>query len=71
VNKSLLQTQEWVDLKVTAGWKSHQVEGIFVLEKTLFLGQKFLYVPEVSWGMAKKSLGYLKDFAKNQNAIFL
>jgi len=47
--KSLLQTPEWVSLKVGQGWKSHDVEGIFVLEKPLPFGRSFLYAPEVTW----------------------
>ena len=47
--KSLLQTPEWVNLKVSQGWLSHEIEGIFVLEKSLPLGLSFLYAPEVTW----------------------
>ena len=47
--KSLLQTPEWVSVKVSQGWKSHEIEGVFVLEKSLPMGRSFLYAPEVEW----------------------
>ncbi len=50
---SLLQTQEWADLKVSQGWQSHNVDGIFVLEKKLPFGKTFLYAPEVTFSDIK------------------
>ena len=67
--KSLLQTQEWVDLKVSQGWKSHEVEGIFVLEKSLPMGKSFLYAPEVAWTEVEKIQKFLENVKKiSQNA---
>lgn len=74
--KSLLQTQQWANLKVSQGWLKHEVEGIFVLEKRLPFGKSFLYAPEASWEC--KALHILAIFlekiqkiAKDRNAIFL
>ena len=73
---SLLQTRGWVDLKVSQGWRNHEVDGVFVLEKPLPLGLSFLYAPEASWEC--KALHILAIFlekiqkiAKDRNSIFL
>lgn len=64
--KSLLQTQEWADLKVGQGWKSHNIEGVFILEKPLPLGKSFLYAPEVEY----KAITNLQNLLQNlQNNI--
>ena len=47
--KSLLQTPEWVNLKVSQGWKSHEIDGVFILEKKLPMGKSFLYAPEIKY----------------------
>ena len=47
--KSLLQTPEWASFKVSQGWQSHELKGVFVLEKKLPMGKSFLYAPEVAW----------------------
>lgn len=85
--KSLLQTPEWVDLKVSQGWKSHNIDGVFVLEKSLPLGLSFLYAPEVTFNLVKshpetvvegspanagsETNSEILRFAQNDNAIFL
>ena len=71
--KSLLQTPEWVSLKVAQGWKSHEVEGIFVLEKKLPLGKSFLYAPEVEYKLLQNTKIYenTKKIAENAHSIFL
>ena len=69
--KSLLQTQEWVDLKVSQGWKSHEVDGIFVLEKSLPMGLSFLYAPEISWENIEQNLENIKKISKSCCPIFL
>jgi len=72
--KSLLQTPEWVGLKVAQGWKSHEVDGIFVLEKSLPFGQSFLYASEVEWARVKNIENFLENIKKNvkkSGTIFL
>lgn len=72
--KSLLQTPEWVGLKVAQGWESHEVDGIFVLEKSLPFGQSFLYVPELEWRAIKNLQNFLDNSQKiiqNSRKIFL
>ena len=59
--KSLLQAPEWVGLKVAQGWKSHEIDGVFILEKLLPSGKSFLYAPEVSW----EAIINLQKFTKN------
>ncbi len=71
--KSLLQTQEWADLKVSQGWKSHIIDGVFILEKSLPMGKSFLYAPEVEWGTIEDLHNFLenvKKIAKNPRPIF-
>lgn len=71
--KSLLQTPEWVGLKVSQGWKSHEVDGIFVLEKSMSFGQSFLYAPEVEWQAIKNLENFLeniKTILQNSRAPF-
>lgn len=70
--KSILQTPEWVGLKVSQGWKSYQMEGIFVLEKPLPLGFNFGYSPEVEWNKEKieKICEKLKENQKNSKTLF-
>ncbi len=63
--KSLLQTQEWVDLKVSQGWKSEKIDDIFVLEKPLPMGLSFLYAPEVEWRTIKDLQNFLEKIQKN------
>lgn len=43
---SLLQTPAWAALKHKYGWASHQIDGLFVMEKRLPLGLTLLYLPE-------------------------
>jgi lipid II:glycine glycyltransferase (peptidoglycan interpeptide bridge formation enzyme) len=70
--KSLLQTQEWVDLKVSQGWKSHEVDGIFVLEKPLPMGLSFLYAPETEYKLLQNTKIYenVKKISQNSSTIF-
>lgn len=63
--KSLLQTQEWVDLKVSQGWKSEQIDGIFVLEKPLPMGLSFLYAPETEYKAITNLQNFLQILQKN------
>jgi len=70
--KSLLQTQEWVDLKILQGWRSHEVEGIFVLEKPLPMGLSFLYAPETEYKLLQNTKIYenTKEIAEKEHSIF-
>jgi len=62
--KSLLQTQEWADFRVSQGWKAHEIEGIFVLERRLPFGKSFLYAPEVSWAQIQNT-NFITNIQKN------
>jgi len=71
--QSLLQTQEWADLKVSQGWQSHEINGVFVLEKKLPLGKSFLYAPEVDFNKLQNIQNFLTKIQKiseNSNSIF-
>jgi len=71
--KSLLQTQEWVNFKVSQGWKSHHIEGVFVLEKPLPWGKSFLYAPEVEYKTITNLqifLQKLQEIAEISHSIF-
>ena len=72
--KSLLQTPEWVSLKVSQGWKSHEVDGIFVLEKPLPMGRSFLYAPETEYKAITNLqifLQKLQKISENSRIIFI
>src|SRR3990167_7524281 len=72
--KSLLQTPEWVGLKVSQGWKSHEIDGVFVLEKPLPMGRSFLYAPETEYKAITNLQNFLQKLQKisqNARAIFL
>lgn len=71
--KSLLQTKEWADFRISQGWQAHNIDGIFVLERELPMGKSFLYAPEVEWGAIKlnKFLSNLQKNIKKNNQIFL
>ena len=45
---SILQTDEWGRFKEQFGWKASRIGGVLVLERSLPLGQRFLYAPEPS-----------------------
>lgn len=60
-----MQTQEWADLKVAQGWQSYNVEGVFVLEKPLPIGQSFLYAPETSWEALSNFENFLENIKEN------
>jgi len=71
--KSLLQTQEWATLKEKQGWKIHDPDEIFVLEKKLPLGKTFLYAPEVSFAQItdfNRFITKVDKIARNINSIF-
>ncbi len=70
--KSLLQTPEWANLKVSQGWKSHNINGVFVLEKSLPMGLSFLYAPEIEYDDAKYKNLYenTKKIAEKSKTIF-
>lgn len=71
--QSLLQTQQWVDLKVSQGWKSHNIEGVFILEKSLPMGLSFLYAPEVEWAAVEnleKFIENIKKIAEESHSLF-
>jgi lipid II:glycine glycyltransferase (peptidoglycan interpeptide bridge formation enzyme) len=71
--KSLLQTRAWANLKVSQGWQSHEIDGIFVLEKPLSFGQSFLYAPEVNFSDIKNLQNFnqkIKEFTQKSPAIF-
>lgn len=44
---SLLQTQAWADFKSRHGWRAHTGGEHFFLERSLPLGQHFIYAPEL------------------------
>jgi len=68
--QSLLQTQEWADLKVSQGWQSHNLDGIFILEKKLpFLGN-FLYSPEVDFQNIANFNDFIEKIPKNSRTLF-
>ena len=67
---SILQTQEWADLKVSQGWQSHNLNNIFILEKKLpFLGN-FLYSPEVDFQKIVNFNEFIEKIPKNSRTLF-
>lgn len=62
---SLLQTKEWADFKVRQGWKAHEIDNIFVLEKKLPFGQSFLYAPEIDFYTIVQQTGGFEYFLQN------
>ena len=60
--------------RATQGWQFDNVDGIFVLNRELFLGKKFLYSPEISFKDIQNFENFLastRNIAKAKNAIFL
>jgi len=62
--KSLLQTEEWAELKSAQGWKAHNFDNIYILEKPLPLGFSFLYAPEVEWTSIRNFQNFLENIKK-------
>ena len=60
-----MQTPFWVKLKEKSGWKTHQMEDIWILQKSLPLGKNFLYSPEVDFEAIKNIENYLLNIKKN------
>lgn len=72
--KSVMQTKEWSELRQSQGWRVHEVEDVFVLEKKLPFGFSFLYAPEVDFMSISTKLQKIyentKKIAKENRAIF-
>ena len=68
--QSILQTQEWVDLKVSQGWLSHNFDGVFVLEKKLPFSKNFLYSPEVDFQNIVNFNEFIEKIPKNSSTLF-
>lgn len=69
--KSLMQTKEWTDFKVSQGWQAHNVDDIYILERQLPTGKSFLYAPEVEWAQVHdRLLRCMPEGARNDGVPF-
>lgn len=76
--KSLLQTKEWADFRVSQGWQAHNIDDIYILQRKLPFGKSFLYAPEVNFEeidsersrRMEEFLQKLQKIAENSQAIF-
>lgn len=68
--QSFLQTQEWADLKVSQGWFSHNLDGVFILEKNLPFAKNFLYSPEVDFQNIVNFNEFIEKIPKNSRTLF-
>lgn len=77
--KSLLQTKEWANFRVSQGWQAHEIDGIFILERQMPFAPKgslweksFLYAPEVEWASINLDnfLRNLEKIAQSSHSIF-
>lgn len=71
--KSLLQTKEWADFRVSQGWQAYEIDGISILERKLPMGKSFLYAPEVEWDQLQKLQNIdtkIQKIAQEKRAIF-
>lgn len=64
---SLLQTKTWADFRITQGWSYSNIDGIFVLRRSLFSGKTFLYAPEVNFNAIENFDIFLENAIKNAN----
>jgi len=69
--QSILQTQEWADLKVSQGWQSHNLKDIFILEKKLPFWKNFLYAPEIDFQKIVNFNEFIEKIPKNHRTLFL
>lgn len=70
---SLLQTKIWADFRVTQGWSYNNIDGIFVLRRSLFSNKTFVYAPEVNFNAISNFDIFLENAIKNakiNQAIF-
>ncbi|MFC1656402.1 lipid II:glycine glycyltransferase FemX [Patescibacteria group bacterium] len=69
---SILQTKEWSDFKAHFGWKAHQINKIWILQKKIALGRSVLYIPEANKdALLSLDMDKVKELAKKTNTIFL
>ncbi len=69
---SVLQTKEWSDFKANFGWKAHQINKVWILQKKIALGRSVLYIPEVTKeALLALDIRKIRELAKKTNAIFL
>lgn len=72
MEKSFLQSKEWLGFQKSLGRKVWQVEGTSVIKYELRLRKNYLYSPYCeSKFLSEKLLNEIKTIAKNENAIFL
>lgn len=70
--KSILQSKQWANFKRSQGFEFFELDEIFVHEKSLPLGQNFLYVPEISaQEVTPQKIEELIKLATEQKSIFL
>lgn len=71
--KSLLQTKEWADFRVSQGWQAQNIDDVWILERNLPFSKSFLYVPEVEWASLniEEILQNIQKNIKKNNQIFL
>lgn len=83
MEKSFLQSNQWLDFQKSLGRKIWRVEGAGIIKNELRLGKSYLYSPRLrlsdfaclpAWqgGQAyfEKVLAQIKEIAKQENAIF-
>jgi len=76
MEKSFLQSDQWLDFQKSLGRKVWQVERVNVIKHELRLGKSYLYSPRLRpsdfGGQAyfEKILTKIKEIAKKENAIF-
>ena len=72
VYNSVLQTKAWSEFKANFGWRAHQIDELWVLQKTLAFGKSVLYIPEISReATLKLDVEKIRQLAKRTGAIFL
>jgi peptidoglycan pentaglycine glycine transferase (the first glycine) len=72
MEKSFLQSKEWLDFQKLLGRKTWQIEGISTIRYNLPFKKSYLYSPRCEGKfLSEKFLNEIKNIAKNENAIFL
>jgi len=72
MEKSFLQSPDWLGFQKTLGRKVWDVEGINIIEHNLPFGKSYLYSPRCEGKFfSEPFLNKIKEIAKKENSIFL
>jgi lipid II:glycine glycyltransferase (peptidoglycan interpeptide bridge formation enzyme) len=75
MEKSFLQSNNWLDFQRALGRKVWQIEGISIIKHNLPIGKSYLYSPRLRLNFGGQArfeefLSKIKEIAKKENAIF-